>query len=217
MTLLLIACGDADPSSSEGGTATDAPTTTTIQAPLLPQLRQQGSGGVGRIEEWIETWNLVNDALVDENSEFPRILLESDDFTVRGGEDGFPVFTAQVGDLILGGVVTAEDGGITSLILLGQPQDQSFFAAYSIWLGALDPTVALEQLLPVEVVSGDEQRSVVESNGRTYEAFRVDGASGVAISVSMVGGTFIDDQATFSAHSVVRRNVLGALAAETGS
>ncbi|MDG2114280.1 MAG: hypothetical protein P8N02_16915 [Actinomycetota bacterium] len=215
LLLLAAACGDAD-SPADGGTDTaEQSPSTTIQAPLLPQLRQAGSGGIGRIEEWVETWNVVNEALQGESAEFPLIALATDDFTVRGAEDGFPVFTAEIGELILGGVVAAEDGGITSLIMVGQPQDPDFLAAYSIWLGTLDPTVDPMLLLSPELAFGDEQRSVVESNGRTYEAFKVDGGPGTAVSVSMVAGSDVDDQVTFSAHSVVRRNVLGALAAET--
>ena len=211
VALGFAACGDAD-SDDE----TDAPQ-TTVAAPLRPELRQQAQGGVGRIEEWVETWNLVNAALQEQSADFPTIRLDVGDFTLRGGADGFPVFTGEIDGLILGGVVAAEDGGITSLLLVGQPTDPDFLGGYSIWLASLDPTVDPQVLLPVELAFGDLERSVVESNGRTYEAVKVEDSSGAgtAVSISMVPGLDVDDQLTLSAHRVVRRNVLSALTEET--
>jgi hypothetical protein len=212
---VLAGCGDGD--ASDGGDTTA--TSTTVEAPLRPELRQSASGGIGRIEEWVETWNLVNQALVTqfgEDADFPVLELDSDDFTVRGGQDGFPVFTAQLGEVILGGVVTVEDGGITSLLVAGQPGDPDFLAAYAIWLGSIDPTIDPTALMSTEVAFGDAQSASVESNGRTFTAVKVDAQGGSAIAVTMVAGPSVSDAATTSAHNVVRRNVLGALAAETG-
>ena len=170
--------------------------------------------GVGRIQDWVETWNLVNAMLMDQATAFPDFELSVEDFTIRAGEDAFPVLTAQIDAIILGGVVAPQDGGITSLIIVGQPDDPQSRAAFLIWLATLDPTIDTELLLPVSGELGDDERNTVESNGRTYEVIKVDGATGAAVSISMVMGRSISSQATASAHRVVRSNVLGALVAD---
>ena len=212
---LLVAVMIAGCGGDDGQGVSEQGTTTTVVAPLRPELQLAATGGVGRVEEWIETWNLVNAALEAQLTDFPTIALDIDGVTVRGASAGFPVFTAQIDQLILGGVVAADDGGITALLLTGQPTDPLFVAAFSIWLGAIDPTVDPLELLPFDVAFGDEAASTVESNARTFQAVKVANDSGAVITVTMVAGPEVDPAFTASAHQVVRSEVLSVLAAET--
>ncbi len=210
--LLSVVAGCAQ---REAQDASDRGSTTTIAAPLRPELQMSASGGVGRIEEWIETWNLVNEALGAQLTDFPTLPLAVGDVTVRGAAAGFPVFTAQIDEVILGGVVSADDGGITALLLTGQPRDPLFGAAFSIWLGAIDPTVDPQELLPFDVAFGDDAVATVESNARTFQVVKLANDSGSVITVTMVAGPEVDPGFTASAHQVVRGQILTALTEET--
>lgn len=206
----LGSCGN-DSSVSDDN---DVGPTTTVAAPLRPDLRQEGSGGIGTIGEWAETWNTVNAILSNESSAFPSQVIDQSMFTLHASDNGLPVFAGQLGEVILGGSLFSSDGGISSLVLVGQPGDQQFLASYAVWIAVLDPTVDPQELLPLELAFGEDSsaRAVVTANGRNYEAIRVVDESGLSVlAVSMVAGEFSDEQSAFGAHSFIRRVVLDAI------
>ena len=89
----LSSCGSDSSASVDG----EIGPTTTVAAPLRPDMRQEGSGGIGTIGEWAENWNTVNAILRNESSAFPSQVIDQSMFTLHASDNGLPVFVGQLG------------------------------------------------------------------------------------------------------------------------